>query len=444
MSDYERILGPYLSHPLVERANPNDLTQIDDDDLNEVIRSVDLILRALKENYHGVQSRLNAGNFSSSVLISRGWLFLDNAHSTHDVEAITDRICAYSETTSRKNIIRNVRESTIPRLKKDGLIELDEGNTKVKLVMPYAISSKIFVMKELLSGRRLYKEQINQFNIMGQAQYFPIPTAELKSKATVRDNFGRDYDALTEIDAIRGRYIKGVEYTLAKAYLLNKKSIDIWRTVLETSDPVRMGFKELMEIVGHLGGFASQSEIARMTDRNMRIVNRLIRRADSLGIAQRSSTLDLEDALSRPLETKITFNYHQLDNAQSILTLCRSVPEATNIIHRLQTEKVVNEGTIINEFDAISVGRVRNALIKIGILLEDTEDQWELAPNKEADDFLLEVLSLSGNSRRILGDEIDINHKLAEYFKEVDDSKLQRVKEEAEKDYLDELGRESL
>lgn len=64
--------------------------------------------------------------------------------------------------------------------------------------------------------------------------------------------------------------------------------------------------------------------------------------------------------------------------------------------------------------------------------------------NKEAEDLLLEILTIYGHGRRILGEEIDINHKLAEYFKDVDDAKLLKTKNEVEKDVLDEFRRISL
>jgi len=73
------IVLPYKNHPLVKAIDSTDLAMLNDGSLNEIIRSVDLILRELRENYFKGQTtktRLHAGHFSSSVLISRGWLFL--------------------------------------------------------------------------------------------------------------------------------------------------------------------------------------------------------------------------------------------------------------------------------------------------------------------------------------------------------------------------------
>jgi len=445
-SELPGIVQPYRKHPLIKDRSPSDFMSIDDKPLNDIIRSVDLILRGLRENYfkgRTTRTRLSAGQFSSSVMIARGWLFLDTAHATSDVDTIIERVYASTKTTKRSDAVRRVREKTIPKLKNNGLLELDESDKTVIDVMPYPISSKLFVLKEFVNNGVLFNQQINQFGILGTVQYFPELTSNLETDARNSQYFERDYKALSDIDVIRERAIRGRDYTLAKAYLLdNKRSYDIWATVLETGDNVRHGLKGLMELLGQLGGFASQSEISRMTNLNMRMVNRFIRRVDSIGLAQRSHTLDLEDALSRPIDTKLTFNYHQLNNAEMMLTLCRGVPESTEILARLEREKTIGEDSLINEFDAGSVGKVRNSLLQIGVITEQSFDEnglWEITPNKESEDFLLEILTINADSRRVLGENIEINKTLEDCFKNVDDARLEKTAKDVEKDFLDEV-----
>ena len=441
-----RTVQPYLDHPLIKNKDASDFERLDDNHLNEIIRSVDLILRGLRENYYTGQKtprRLHAGHFSSTILISRGWSFLDTAHATNYVDSIIESVYKDTKTTNRQNVVNNIRTSIIPKLEGDGLLELDSSQKTVTTVMPYPVSSKLFVQKRLIDNPYLYRQQINHFGILGKVQYFPELTSTLKEASENPDYFDRDFEALSEIDVIRNRNIKGREFTLAKAYLLDKEtSYDIWKTVLETGDQVRLGLKELMEYLGKLGGFASQSELSIMTTWNMRTVNRLIRRVDNMGLAQRSHTLNLEDALSRPIETKVSLNYHQLKSAEMMLTLCRSVPESSEILARLRTKKRLDEDELINEFDPGSVGKIRNALSHIGVITEQSLDEgiWEITPNKESEDFLLEIETIMAQSRRVLGENFEIRRTLEEFFKGVDDEKLEKTAKEVEKDFLDELG----
>ncbi|KAF5415162.1 MAG: hypothetical protein C5S48_06680 [Candidatus Methanogaster sp.] len=260
-SELPGIVQPYRKHPLIKDRNPSDFMSIDDEPLNKIIRSVDLILRGLRENYFKGQTtrtRLSAGQFSSGILISRGWLFLDTAHATNDVDTIIERIYKSTKTTTRPNVVKNVRDSTIPKLKSNGLLELDGSDKSVIEVMPYPISSKLFVLKEFVNNEILFNQQINQFDILGKVQDFPELTSSLEVGARNSQYFARDYAALSEIDVIRNRAIRGRDFTLAKAYLVgNERSYDIWATVLETGENIRRGLKELMELVGQLGGFAS-------------------------------------------------------------------------------------------------------------------------------------------------------------------------------------------
>jgi len=443
-SELPWIVQPYIKHPLIKDRNPSDFMSIDDEPLNKIIRSVDLILRGLRENYFKGQTtrtRLSAGQFSSSVMIARGWLFLDTAHATNDVDTIIERVYASTKTTKRSDAVRRVRARTIPKLTRNGLLELDKSDKTVIEVMPYPISSKLFVLNEFMNNEVLFNQQINQFDILGKVQYFPELTSSLEADARNTQYFARDYSALSEIDVIRNRAIRGRDFTLAKAYLLDNERYDIWATVLETGEQVRKGLKELMELLGQLGGFASQSELNRMLNRNTRVVNRLIRQVDSIGLAQRSHTAEFEDALSRPIETGIPFNYHQLNNAETMLTLCRSVPEAAEILEKLRKEQRIEEDGLLNEFDPISVGKVRNYLSEIGVITEKSleSDLWEIAPDKESIEFLSEVLTIVANSRKVLGEDIEINRKLEDYFKDADADSLEKTLGAVEKEVLEEI-----
>ena len=438
------IIYPYLNHPLVENANPYDLAFLDEKELNDVIRSVDLIFRGLKDYSHNPEigvKRLHAGHFGSSVQIARAWSFLDFAHSIQNVETIIDKVYPVTSTSSKAVYLKNMRDSVLPRLMKNGLIQIDASSNKITDVMPYPISSKLYVKKELLENPTLFSQQINQFTILNNVQYFPELRNELQATATNPSFFPRDYNALEEIDIIRTRQIKGREFTLSKSYLTGNDSVDIWKTVLDTSDHVRKGLKDLLEIQGDLGGFVSQSELSIMAAINPRIANQLIRRIDSIGIAQRTQTLELEDALSRPISgTRLNSNYKQLNNAQSLLILIRSVPEAIELIHKLHKDGKIDEDELINEFDPMSVGKVRNALENIGVIhqVPSIEDEciYEIVPNKECDEFLSDVLTVSAHSRRLLGEEIDINKKLEESFRKCDDETLKKQTKQITLDFM--------
>ncbi|MEA1894800.1 MAG: hypothetical protein U9N36_06315 [Euryarchaeota archaeon] len=162
---------------------------------------------------------------------------------------------------------------------------------------------------------------------------------------------------------------------------------------------------------------------------------------DSIGLAQRSHTAEFEDALSRPIDTRIPFNYHQLTNAETMLTLCRSVPEASEMLEKIRSEPRIEEDSLLNEFDPISVGKVRNYLSEIGVITEKglEKDVWEIAPDKESIEFLSEVLTIVANSRKVLGEDIEINRKLEDYFKDVDTDSIEKTLGDVEKDVLEEI-----
>lgn len=101
-----------------------------------------------------------------------------------------------------------------------------------------------------------------------------------------------------------------------------------------------------------------------------------------------------------------------------------------------------HEDNLISEFDPISVGKVRHALSQIEVIMEQklTDDIWEIAPNKEGEDFLLEITTIMAKSRRILGENIEVNKKLEDFFKDVDDTRLEMTTKQVEKDFLNEMG----
>ena len=193
------IINPYLNHPLVKNAHPSDLTLLDEKELNDVIKSVDLIFRGLKDYSHNPEigvKRLHAGHFSSSVQIARAWSFLDFAHSIQNVETIIDKVYPVTSTSSKEVYLKNMRDSVLPRLNKNGLIQINTSSNKIIDVMPYPISSKLYVKKELLDKPTLFYQQINQFTILNNVQYFPELKNELQATASNPSFFLRDYNAL--------------------------------------------------------------------------------------------------------------------------------------------------------------------------------------------------------------------------------------------------------
>jgi len=437
---------PYLDDPLVTKIQDRDLAQLDSPLLNEIIASVDLNLRGLKDVYDdgNTNSARHCGRFSSTIMISRGWEFLDHAHSTTNVDIIVDRICKNSTTTSTPGIYKNVKEKVLPRLISDGSLELSDDGRFVKRVMPYPVSSKYHVLKHVLQNRVLITQQINQFTIPSRVQFFPQVTDSLLDRSKQKQFFTRDYDALVSVDVIRPRVINNRDYTLAKAYLCDDKQLFRWQSVLETSDPIRLGFKELLEAQGEYGGFISQSEIVQMLSTNPRIASRLIRHADQMGLAEQTHTLYFEDALSRQISgTKLVLNFHQLKNVGTLLTLCRSMPDAVKILKSLRVNNEVNEIDLLSEFNPIDVGKLRNTLIDVGCVSKENWDKdeiWTIVPNKEVEDCLLEIETLLAKSRRITEDESNIN-RLSDYFpKDVDEDRIRREVEKIDKEFIDDIG----
>lgn len=435
-------INPYRDHPLVKAIRPRDLTDLDGTLLNSVIQAEDLINRSLNEYFKADKiKRLHSGHFGSSVQIARAWSVLDLAHPSCNVSDVVNKVYNLTKTTNEPQFLKNMYESVLPRLEKNNLITLNKTKKIITDVIPYAIGSKVYVKNELLAKTTLYNQQINQFTILNEVQYSPALKATLQADASNKGYFDRDYEALSEIEVIRTRSIRNRDFTLSKAYLTGDRSLEVWNTILESGERTRTGLKEFLDIQGNLGGCVSQSEFSRLTSKNMRLVGSLMRRIDALGISQRVQTLELEDALSRPISgTRLNLNYQKLNNAQSFLIFARSVPETPEIVHRVQCDQVFNEDALSGEFDPRSVSKVKNSLQNIGVLIEEdgSEGMWSVAQNNESNLFLEDFLRVSANTRSILGDNIEINRKLEEFFPDTE-ADINRNFKEIEKDFLDNI-----
>lgn len=433
-------IKPYLKHPLVKAMRPRSLVDLDDKLINDVIQAEDLIYGGLREYYKADRiKRLHSGHFGSSVQIARAWSFLDLAYPSCNVSDIVNKVYNLTKTTNEPQFLKNMYESVLPRLEKNNLITFNKTKNTITDIIPYPVGSKVYVKNELLGKPILYNQQINQFTILNQVQYCPALKTALQADSSNKKNFDRDYEALSEIEVIRTRAVRNRDFTLSKAYLTGDHSIQIWNTILESGERTRTGLKELLDIQGNLGGCVSQSELSRLTSKNMRLVGSLMRRIDALGISHTVQTLELEDALSRPISgTKLNLNYQKLNNAQSFLIFARSIPEAPDIVYKVKTDQVFDENALSGEFDPRSVSKVKNSLQNIGVLIEGDKSEgiWRIAQNNESNLFLDDVLKVIANTRSVLGENIEINKKLEEFFPDNEED-IRRNFKEIEKDFLD-------
>ena len=436
------IVKPYLDHPMVSNKDERDLQVLDGKELNDIIRAEDQIIRGVREYYLDSErqyKRLNPGQFSSSVMIGRGLAFLDVAHYKKNVMDICNDVWKITPTTSKRaSFNQNIKSSTIRRLIEGGLIELDSNEQNVIACIPYPIGSKLFVQKNLLENTRLYREQINHFNIIHNIQDFPELKSELESNSTAPLSFDRDYGSLEEIDVIRSQSVGNREYTFAKTFLTGKQSLDAWLKVLDTTNNVRMGLKELMDIQGDFGGFISYSEIVQCTGWNPRAVNRLMRTIDNIGISDRTYTLDLKDALSRSTEgTLFNMNYHELNNAHEILLLTRRVPESIEILYRLQKQSEASEEELMDEFGINTVQIVRNTLKQMGVISKEAvyEGSLKLVSFRGNEQFLSDVLTVSAHSRHVIDPDYDIDKKIEPTFNRFDENMLRNDSKQIQLDF---------
>lgn len=441
MSD---LFNPYLSDPMVNNIS-DELENLNTPQLNKMIVSVDWIINGVRDfykKYENTGTRLNTRNFSASILTSRGMLFLDRAHSVKDVDEIINYVYKNTTTGQEKNILKNIQNSTIPRLENLGLIELGEDSRIIKRVMPYPVSSKYFVYKNFIG--ELYRQQINQFEILAAIQDFPIQKNELESNVSIQDKFNRDYQAISEIDIVRPKMYNNIEYAVAKDYIMtNKESLDIWKSILETGSPVRQSFRDLMVLQGQLGGYITEQDIIDNLGWNQRAIYRMVRRADSHGLAKLTRTLNWEDALIRPIRgSKIALNYSQLVGAQEVLTLTRRVPDSIDILDKLHSAGSISTDALLDEFNPGTVAKTEHILTEVGILDNDElrDGAWSIAKNKECEDFLFEVKTIAVNSRRI-SEAKSTQKKFADYVKYLDDKTIDTDSQKLQEEYDKEFGK---
>lgn len=322
-----------------------------------------------------------------------------------------------------------------------GLIELDDSGRTVNSVMPYPVSSKYFVRKNVVG--KLFNQQINQFAILASVQDFPVQRDKLASDAPNKDLFERDHNALSEIDVIRNKAYNGVPYTVAKDYLMtNKESLDVWKTILEASGHVRAAFRDLMVLQGDFGGYISEQDIIANLGWQPRAIYKMFRRADSLGLSKLTRTLNWEDALIRPIAgSKLTYNFTQLNGAPQILTLTRWVPDSIDILEKLYRAGSMQSDELLNEFNPSTVGKIEHVLTEIGVLEADkiNEGLWSIAKNKGCEDLLLEVNTLAVKSRRI-SEAKGTQTKLADYAKYLDDKTIDSDSKKLEEEFDKEFG----
>jgi len=436
MSD---LFKPYLSDPMVQNII-DELDTLNEPNLNKMIVSVDWIISSLRDYY--AKGRVKpVGRFSASVFMSRGMLFLDRAHSTKNIDDIINYVFTNTRTATDKNIIRNIQEVTIPRLVGLGLIELDDSGRTVTGVMPYPVSSKYFVRKNVVG--KLFDQQINQFAILASVQDFPVERDQLASSAPRQELFERDHNALSEIDVIRNKAYNGVPYTVAKDYLMtNKESLDVWKAILEASGPVRAAFRDLMVLQGDLGGYISEQDIIAYLGWKPRAIYKMFRRADSLGLSKLTRTLNWEDALIRPIAgSKLTYNFTQLNGAPQILTLTRWVPDSVDILEKLYRAGSIQSDELLNEFNPSTVGKIEHVLTEIGVLEADkiNEGLWNVAKNKGCEELLLEANTIAVKSRRI-SEAKGAQTKLADYAKYLDDKTIEGDSKKLEVEFDKEFG----
>lgn len=435
------IIKPYIDHPLVQNKSESELEILDEKHLNDIIRAEDQIIRGIREYYLENEStrRLHPGHFGSSVMIARGLAFLDIAHHKRNVLDICNDVWKITPTTAtRVSFNKNIDTSIIPRLKDGRFIEFDSQLQSVENCIPYPVGSKLFVQKNLIENPRLYSEQINHFDIIRSVQDFPELTSEIESNVSNPQNYFRDFSALNEVDVIRTQNIRNRDFTFSRGFFTGEQSSEAWLKVLDSADEVRMGLKSLMDLQGDYGGFISHHELVQATGWNSRAINRLIRSIDHLGIAQRTHTLEMEDALSRATSgTTLNMNYHELNNAQSILVLTRSVPESIEMLYRLQSKNEISEEDLMDEFGIVPVQRVRNSLKTIGVITEDAlhDGVLKLAPFRGYERFLSDVLAVCAHSRHVLEPDYNPDKQLEEQFRGIDEQNLEKEAQQMKLDF---------
>lgn len=439
------IVKPYKDHPMVNNKKESDLERLDEKDLNDIIRAEDQLIRSVREYYLDKENRgrLTPGQFSSSILNARGMAFLDVAHYKCSVADICSDVWDITPTTAKvASFNQNMKTSVIRKLADCGIVEFDSQRQNVVNYMPYPVGSKLFVLKNLIDNQTLYTKQANHYGIVGMVQDFPELTSNLETNAKQHGSFKIDYQALIEIDAIRSQNIRGQNFTFSRGFLTEEKSSAAWAQVLEESDNIRIALKSLMDLQGDYGGFISHPEIIKATGWNSRAVSRLMRHVNYLGISRITHTLEMKDALTRSISgTLLNLNYHDLENAQSILALTREVPETVDILNKFIGGKELSEDELMEEFDNTAVQQVKNSLKMIRLIKKDklNDGFWELVPFRGNDKFINDVLAVVAHSRRALPPDYDITNHLEDQFKKVDEEGLRKRTEQMKFDFFEKI-----
>jgi hypothetical protein len=428
------IFTPYLSDPMVQKIPERSLSHLNDPELNDVIRALDQITRGVRDfsRVHPLRShQTTTGRFSATISIARALAFLDTAHSTQSVNEIVERIWNVTPTTTqRKSFNDSVYGTVMSNMISSGTIQFDTSKQRVQQVMPYPVSSKLYIYDHFLHKPAIFDQQKNHFNIIHSVQDFPELTSVLETNAPNPGDFPRDLSALQSIDVILPYNIGGRPFTFSQTYISGEKSFKTWEAVLESVDNVRIGLRELLVIQGDMGGYITQTEISEITGMPPRIVNRLIRNISNMGLALKTRTLQMGDALSRPTSgTLLNMNYYEYNNATDILRLIRSVPDSRSILETLRRHGTLSEDDLLDEYEVSIVQSVRNTLDGMGLISKEplSDGILVIAPNKNGQKFLFDVLAVAANSRIITDPDYDIKNKLSAMFEKVDEDKLNKV-----------------
>ena len=419
------IFDPYLAHPLVKNIDPV-LQELNTNELNDVIFVEDLLISGVREKYLSGEEavgptgrKLNPGAFSGSINIARALSCIDAAHTMKDISKYPAYVKKVTPTNSKPSAIKaSVMNKHIPNLENLGIITLDESKRYVSEVMPYPVSSKYYVLKKFLNNPMLYSQQVNQFDIMRAVMSFPENKKNIESEITDYSKFDRDFYALYDYDIIRTESIGNTEYVFSKAYITkSKEALDTWRTILDSSNRTRQPLNELMNLLGDYSGFMSSSEIESATGYLPRHARRLMRLSDKIGISNLTHSLDMTDAISRPIPgSLLTRNYVEFNNAPSIMVLTRQEEFATDILNELINSNLISEDDLYDKYPSSTIQRVSNSLKAIGLLnIEELGNgNLKLAENKGSEDLIHEILTLSANSRRIISPDHSLNDSLKE------------------------------
>jgi len=439
----DNIFKPYLSDPMVQKIPDSTFSHLNDPFLNDVIRALDQITRGVRDytKMHPLRnSQTHVGRFSATISIARAFAFLDTAHSTQSVNEIVERIWNVTPTTTqRRSFNTSVHGTVMPNMVSSGLIQFDESNQRVKQVMSYPVSSKKYVFDHFLSKAPIFEQQKNHFDIIHRVQDFPELTTVLETNAPNPGDFQRDISALQSIDVVLPYTIGGRPFTFAKTYISGEKSFKTWEAILESADTVRMGMRELLVMQGEMGGFITEPEISEITGMHPRVVNRLIRNIHNMGLAQRTRTIQMGDALIRPTSgTLLGMNYYEYNSATDILRLIRSVPDSLSILEKLRKENTISEDDLLDEYEVSVVQVARNTLDGIGLISKEplSDGILQIAPNKDGEKFLFDVLAVAANSRIITDPDYDIKNKLSAMFDKVDEDKLEKVTQQVTFDFF--------